>query len=153
MNMRQQYTKPVYMFFLIMPMGISNGFVTVALSFLLTKNGFPVALTVGIVALGLSANLWRFVCGPIVDISLSLHKWYWLSLLASIAVLLLLCFIPFTVKGATLLSIIVFVSQVAATITLLPINSLMAKTYLAKQLTESNNKLDPGKEIAVAWRH
>ncbi|HRO46480.1 MFS transporter [Agriterribacter sp.] len=115
------------MFFLIMPMGLSQGFVTVALPFLLTKNGFPVALTAGIVAIGLSANLWRFVWGPIVDLSLSLHKWYWLSLLACIASLLLLCFIPFTVKGAALLSIIVFVSQVAATITLLPINGFMAK--------------------------
>jgi hypothetical protein len=45
---QQQYTKPYYMFFLIMPMGISQGFVTVALPFLLTKNGFPVALTAGI---------------------------------------------------------------------------------------------------------
>jgi MFS family permease len=122
-----KYTKPVYIFFLIMPMGISQGFVTVTLPFLLTKNGVPVALTAGIVAIGLSANLWRFAWGPIVDLSLSLHKWYWLSLLACIASVMLLCFIPFTVKNATLLSIIVFVSQVAGTITLLPINGLMAK--------------------------
>lgn len=66
-------------------MGISQGFVTVALPFLLTKNGFTVALTAGIVAIGLSANLWRFVWGPVVDLSLSLHKWFWLSLLATIA--------------------------------------------------------------------
>jgi predicted MFS family arabinose efflux permease len=68
-----------------MPMGISQGFVTVTLPFLLTKSGFPVALTAGIVAIGLSANLWRFAWGPVVDLSLSLHKWYWLSLLACIA--------------------------------------------------------------------
>lgn len=122
-----KYTKPVYIFFLIMPMGISQGFVTVTLPFLLTQKGFPVALTAGIVAIGLSANLWRFVWGPIVDLSLSLHKWYWLSLLACIASVLLLCFIPLTVKNATLLSIIVFISQVAGTTTLLPINGLMAK--------------------------
>jgi MFS family permease len=122
-----KYARPVYIFFLIMPMGISQGFVTVTLPFLLTKSGFPVALTAGIVAIGLSANLWRFAWGPVVDLSLSLHKWYWLSLLACIASVLLLCFIPFTVKSATLLSITVFVSQVAGTITLLPINGLMAK--------------------------
>ncbi len=115
------------MFFLIMPMGISQGFVTVALPFLLTQNGFPVALTASIVALGLSANLSRFVWGPIVDLSLSLHKWYWISLLASLASLLLLCFIPFSLKEVALLSVIVFISQVAATITLLPINGFMGK--------------------------
>ncbi|MCX2452327.1 hypothetical protein OQX61_13720 [Pedobacter sp. PLR] len=97
--MDQQYTKPFYMFFLIMPMGISQGFVTVALPFLLTQNGFPLALTASIVATGLSANLWRFVWGPIVVLSLSLHKWYWISLLACVASLLLLCFYSLYPKG------------------------------------------------------
>ncbi len=141
---QQQYTKPYYMFFLIMPMGISQGFVTVALPFLLTKNGFPVALTAGIVAIGLSANLWRFVWGPVVDLSLSLHKWFWLSLLATIASLLLLCFIPFTQKGAFLLSIIVFVSQVAGTITLLPINGFMAKRIRKNKKGEASGWYQAG---------
>ncbi len=124
---QQQYTKPFYMFSLIMPMGISQGFVTVALPFLLTQQGFPVALTAGIVAIGLSANLWRFAWGPLIDLSLSLQKWYWISLLACVASLLALCFIPFTVKGAALLTAIVFISQVAGTVTLLPINGFIAK--------------------------
>ena len=115
------------MFSLIMPMGISQGFVTVALPFLLTQQGFPVALTAGIVAIGLSANLWRFAWGPLIDLSLSLQKWYWLSFMACIASLLALCFIPFTVKGAGLLSVVVFISQVSATVTLLPINGFIAK--------------------------
>jgi MFS family permease len=127
MQQPPQYTKPFYMFFLIMPMGISQGFVTVALPFLLTKNGFPVTVTAGIVALALSANLWRFVWGPVVDLSLSLHKWFWLSLLICIGSLILFCFIPFTLKNAGLLSIIAFVSQVAATISLLPLNGFIAK--------------------------
>lgn len=42
---------------IIMPAGIRHGFVTVALRFMLTKNGFPVALTAGVVAVGGSANL------------------------------------------------------------------------------------------------
>lgn len=115
------------MFFLVMPMGISQGFVTVTLPYLLTQHGFPVALTAGIVAIGLSANLWRFVWGPIVDLSLSLHKWYWLSVAASLATVLILCNIHFTTRSASWLSIIVFVSQVAATMTLLPISGIMAK--------------------------
>lgn len=130
--MQQPYTKPFYMFFLIMPMGISQGFITVVLPFLLTKNEFPVAVTAGIVAIGLSANLWRFVWGAIVDLSLSLHKWYWLSLATCILSLLLLCFVPLTISNASLLSIIAFISQVAATITLLPING-----FIAKQIREN----------------
>ncbi len=122
-----QYTKPFYIFFLMLPTGISSGFVTVVLPFLLTKNGFPVSITAGVVAFGISANLWRFLWGPVVDISLSMRKWFWIGLLACTASLLLLCFTPFTVKGAVWLSIIVFISQIAATLILLPINGIMAK--------------------------
>lgn len=121
------YTRPAYIFFLMLPSGISNGFVTIVMPFILTKNGFPLAFTAGIVAVGVSANLWRFLWGPVVDISLSLHKWFWIGIITCTASLLLLCFIPFSMKGAFLLSAIVFISQVAATLTLLPINGIMAK--------------------------
>lgn len=76
----QSYIKPIYIFFLMLPSGISSGFVTVVLPFLLTKNDFPVALTAGIVAIGTSANLWRFLWGPVVDISFSLRKWFYIGL-------------------------------------------------------------------------
>lgn len=123
-----QFTKPVYIFFLMLPSGISNGFVTVVLPFLLTQNGFPVAVTAGIVAIGLSANLWRFVWGPVVDMSLNMKKWFWIGLLTMIISLLVLCFTPFTTDGTVLLSIVVFISQVAATLIMLPVNGCMAKS-------------------------
>jgi PAT family beta-lactamase induction signal transducer AmpG len=121
------YTKPFYIFFIIFPAGISQGFVTVTLPFLLTKAGFSVAEAAGIVAIGISANLWRFVWGPIVDISLSLKKWYWISMVVCTATLLLTCVVPYTQGGKTLLISIVFISQVAATFLVLPITGFMAK--------------------------
>ena len=124
----QQYTKPFYIFLLMMPPGISQGFVYVTLPYVLTHHGFSVAQTAGIVAVGASASLFRFVLGPIVDISLSLRKWFWISLLASITTLLLLSITPFTVKGATLLTGIVFISQMAVNIMLLPIGAFMSKS-------------------------
>ena len=141
---QQKFTKPFYIFFLMMPVGISQGFVTVALPFLLTKNGFPVALTAGIVAFGLSANLWRFLWGPVVDISLSLHKWFWIGMLASIASLILICFIPLTIKGAAFISLIVFVSQVAATITVLPVNGFIAKSIKENKKGEASGWYQAG---------
>ncbi len=146
---QQKFTKPFYIFFLMMPAGISQGFVTVALPFLLTKNGFPVALTAGIVAIGLSANLWRFLWGPVVDISLSLHKWFWIGIVSSIASLLLLCFIPFTIKEAAFLSLIVFISQVAMTITLLPVNGFIAKSIRENKKGEASGWYQAGSLAGV----
>jgi PAT family beta-lactamase induction signal transducer AmpG len=124
---QQSFIKPYYIFFMVLPAGISLGFVTITLPYLLTHNGFTVAGIAGIVAIGVSANLWRFLWGPIVDLTLSLKKWFWIGLLACIATLLLICFTPFTVKGTVLLTIIVFISQVAGTLTLLPVSAFMAK--------------------------
>ena len=123
----QKFINPFLIFFLVFPGGISQGFVTVALPYLLTQQGFSVAETAGIIAIGVSANLFRFLWGPVVDISLSLKKWYWIGLFACIATLLLLCYATFGIKGVVILSIISFVSQVAATFTLLPVNGFMAK--------------------------
>lgn len=123
----QQYTAPFNIFFIVFPNGISQGFVTVALPFLLTKHGFSVAETAGIVALGVSANLWRFLWGPIVDMSLSLKKWYWISVAAIIASMMVLGFINYNHNNSAILSIVVFVSQVAATFLVMPITGFMAK--------------------------
>jgi PAT family beta-lactamase induction signal transducer AmpG len=125
-NAPHQFIRPIYVFFLQLPSGISSGFITVVIPYLLSKNGFPVALTASIVAVGVSANVWRFFWGPIVDVFLSLRKWYWIGLISTTTSLLLICLTPFTVKGAVLLSVIVFISQVAATFILLPINGIMA---------------------------
>jgi MFS family permease len=123
---QQSFARPYYIFFLVLPAGISNGFVTVALPYVLTHNGFSVAQTTAIVAVGLAANLWRFLWGPVADLSLSLRKWFMIGVIGSAAMLLLLCFTPFTVKGAALLTVIVFISQVAGTFVMLPVGGFMA---------------------------
>jgi MFS transporter, PAT family, beta-lactamase induction signal transducer AmpG len=123
---QQSFTKPFYIFFLVLPAGISSGFVTVALLFFLTKNGFPVAETASIVALGIAANLWRFIWGPVADLSLTLRKWFWIGVIASVSAIMVLCFTPLTVKGAVWLTVIVFISQVAGTFIMLPVGGFMA---------------------------
>ena len=55
----QPRANPSAYFFLVLPYGISNGFVSIMLPFVLVREGFSVAAAV--VALGFSANLWRFV--------------------------------------------------------------------------------------------
>ncbi len=122
----QQFTKPYYIFFMVLPAGISSGFVTVALPFILTQNGFPVAETAGIIALGIGANLWRFIWGPVTDLTLSLRRWFLIGVLVSVAMLIALCLTPLTIQGAVWLTFIVFLSQVAATFIMLPVGGFMA---------------------------
>ncbi len=122
----QQFTKPYYFFFLVLPFGISIGFATVTLPYLLTQHGFTVAQSASIVAIGFSANVWRFLWGPLADLSLTLRKWYWIGVIACVSTLVLLSVITYSVKNATLITFILFLSQVAATFVVLPLGGLMA---------------------------
>ena len=120
--------RPFMFFFLVLPMGISAGFVGVTLPFVLTRAGFSVTAAAAIVAVGLSANVWRFLWGPVADLTLSLHKWYWIGLGTCAATLFLLSLIPINPGAAALLTAMVFVSQVAGTLVVLPLGGLLAHT-------------------------
>jgi len=120
------FTRPLYILFLVLPSGISFGFATVTLPYLLTQNGFSVVHTAEIVALGVSASLSRFLWGPVTDLTLSLRRWYWIGAVISAACIFLLSITPFTNKGILLLSLIVFISQAAANLTLVPVGGIMA---------------------------
>lgn len=145
----QQFTKPFYIFFLTLPAGISQGFVTVALPYLLTLHGFSVAQASAIIAIGFSANVWRFLWGPIVDISLSLKKWFWISLVLCTGSLLFLCFNQFSTQQQGLITLIVFVSQLAGTFMLLPVNGFMAKCIKETEKGKASGWYQAGSLVGV----
>ena len=76
----RQSTPPVAFFFLVLPYGISSGFVSITLPFFLTKAGFSVAAAGAIVAVGVSANLWLFLWGPLADLTFTPKRWYLVGL-------------------------------------------------------------------------
>ena len=119
-------TSAIAFLFLVLPYGISFGFVSVTLPFVLTRAGFPVAMSASIVALGVSANVWRFLWGPLADVTLTLRRWYAIGVATCAATLLLLSFMP--LREGALLPLVVFLSQVAATLVVLPVGGLMAHT-------------------------
>ena len=121
-------TRPVTFFFLVLPYGISSGFVSITLPFILTQAGFSVAIAASIVAIGVSANLWRFLWGPVADLTLTARRWYLLGLATSGATLLILSLLPLRPGAVGVLMAVVFISQVAATLIVLPVGGLMAHT-------------------------
>ena len=121
-------TKPIVFFFLVLPWGISAGFVSITLPFLLTEHGFSVATAASITAIGLSTNIWRFALAPLADLTLSLHQWYGIGISLCGASLFVLCLIPLDNTSTLLLTLLVFLSQLAATFVVLPVGGFMAKT-------------------------
>lgn len=121
-------TKPALFFFLVLPSGISSGFASITLSFILTRAGFSFASTAAIVSIGVSANLWRFLWGPVADLTLTARRWYLIGIVTAAITLLLLGFIPLRPNVTGVLMAVVFISQVAGTLIVLPLGGLMAHT-------------------------
>lgn len=128
LTIKRNYTEPVTILFLSLPYGISSGFVSVTLPFLLIQHGFSVATAASITALGISANIWRFIWAPLTDLTLSLHKWYLIGISFCATTLLSLCFIPLNINSTVFLTAIAFLSQIAVTFVIVPIGGFMAKT-------------------------
>src|SRR2546430_12529275 len=124
----RESTHPFVFFFLVLPYGISSGFVSITLPFILTRAGFSVAMAASIVAIGVSANLWRFLWGPVADLTLTVRRWYFIGLATAAGTLLILGFIPLRRSEVGILMAVVFVSQVAGTLIVLPVGGLMAHT-------------------------
>lgn len=124
----RESTAPFTFFFLVFPSGVSTGFASITLPFILVQSGFSVASAGYVVALGTSANLWRFIWGPVADFTLSARRWYLIGLSTTAATLLLLGLIPLYPNSTGLLNVVVFISQVAATLVVLPLGGLMAHT-------------------------
>ena len=128
MNKHRQFAHPIAIFFLTLPYGISSGFVSVTLPFILVQHGFSVAAAAAITAVGLSSNLWRFAWAPLTDLTLSLHKWYIIGIAMCAISLFSLVFVPLAVAYSRILMGVVFVSQVAATFVFAPVGGFMAKS-------------------------
>lgn len=121
-------TPPPVVFFLVLPYGISAGFVSVTIPFVLTQAGFSVASAATIVAAGISANLWRFAWGPIADLTLTLHRWYLIGVTLAAAALLAMSLMPLHPGQTARASALVFLVTVAATLVVLPLGGIMAHT-------------------------
>ena len=129
----ERSTNPLTFLFLVLPYGISSGFASITLPFVLVQAGFSVAAAGSIVALGLSANVWRFVGAPVVDLTLSLRRWYLIGLGASVVTLLLLGLMPLRQETEVILTAIVFLSQVGANLVVIPVGGMMAHTVMEDQ--------------------
>jgi PAT family beta-lactamase induction signal transducer AmpG len=126
--LKRETTPPFILFFLLLPYGISTGFISITLPFFLTRAGFSVAAAASIVALGVSANVWLFLWGPVVDLTLTPRRWYVLAVIVAAITLFFLGLIPFQPSAIAILTAMVFISQIAVTFVVLPMGALMAYT-------------------------
>jgi PAT family beta-lactamase induction signal transducer AmpG len=117
---------PVVYLVLYVPFGIAFGYVTVTLAWLLSHAGASVAAIAALAGMGLVANTWKVLWAPLVDTTLTAKAWYMIGLVATAASLAFIAFLPLRVDLLPVFGWLVLASAVAATLTAIAIDRLMA---------------------------
>ena len=122
----ERSTHPVLFLLMFVPMGISNGYVTVTLGFLLRSVG------VGVDAIAILGN-WsllpqnvKFVLGPLVDATLTNKAWYLIAAVLTGLLVLATGFIPVSGTNLPMITVFVVLISVASAVTALAADSIMA---------------------------
>ena len=117
---------PIIFMFLILPFGVMAGYVTVALAFLYSKAGIPVAQVAALVAVGIVPHTWKFLWAPLVDATLSRKTWYLIASVFSAAGILATGIVPIQAAKLPLLTAVILISNFAVTFLGMATDSLMA---------------------------
>ena len=96
---RRPVMPPVFIGVLLLPNGMNQGFISVALGYTLAQHGVEVSAIAGLISLRLLPDTWTFLAGPVVDCTLSIARWYLLSVIGAAACLMLLAVVPLDSAG------------------------------------------------------
>src|SRR5215472_6707844 len=79
-----------------LPFGITGGYITVVVPYLVTRAGLPVLTAASIVAIGLAPKASKILWAPLADIGLTLKKWYVIGAAVAGGMLVLQGWVPLT---------------------------------------------------------
>jgi MFS family permease len=117
---------------LFAPFGLSSGYVSVTLAFLLKQAGLPVALIAAITALSVWPQTYKMLWAPIVDTVGNPKLWYGLGAAICGGCILAMSVLPMTRAEIPLFSALIITSSVASTFI-----SMSSEIFMATYLTEA----------------
>lgn len=115
---------------LCLPSGMSQGFVSVALGYVLARNGIGVDVIAGLVGLELLPWTWSFLAGPLIDASFTAARWYVASNLGLSLFAVGFAFVPLQGSDTSVLAVLCLASGIAAVLSTSAVNAVMAVTTL-----------------------
>ena len=119
---------PIVFLPLFAPFGISAGYVSVTLGFLLARAGVPTAIIGALIALSIWPQTWKILWAPLVDTVGNPKLWYGLGTTLVGGTILLMSVLPMTSREVPLFSTLIVVSSVASTLV-----SMSTEIFMANQ--------------------
>jgi hypothetical protein len=112
---------------LFAPFGISNGYVTVTLAFLLGRAGLSAVAITTIIAATLWVQTWKVLWAPIVDTVGNPKLWYGVGALGVGGTILAMSVLPMSERGVPTLTLLAMASSLASTLV-----SMSSEVFLAQ---------------------
>ncbi|MGA2551988.1 MAG: MFS transporter [Burkholderiaceae bacterium] len=116
---------PVVFLVLVTPFGVMSGYLTVALTYLLSKAGLSVEEIASLIFVSFLPQTWKFLWAPVPDTTLSRKTWYLIAAVTSALGIYAMGVVPAMPKYLTVLYAVVFVSNVASTFLAMAVESLI----------------------------
>jgi MFS family permease len=117
---------PVLFLILFLPVGITNGYVVVTLSYLLSQAGVSVASIASLAALSLLPLTWKVLWAPLVDTTLNNKIWFTLSAIVTGVLMVATAVVPPNNANLALIEALVFGFSLVSTF-----NSMAADSFMA----------------------
>ena len=131
---------PIRYLLLILPYGVSGGFLTVTMAWLLNAAGVAPTEIAALIALSYLPHTWKFFWAPMVDLTWQRKGWYLLGAAGCAVGTWATGALPATSASLPLLSVTVLLTNLAATLVGMSVESLMA-----------HNTPDDEKGRAAGW--
>lgn len=121
-------THPAAYMVLMVPFGVTVGFLTVALAYQLNQAGMGAAAIAGLIALSYLPHTWKFLWAPLVDTLFTRKRWYLASNLVSSAGICASGVVAGSHASASALTLIVLLASWASTFVGMAIDGLMSSS-------------------------
>src|SRR5499427_2081449 len=118
---------PSIFLLLNLPFGITGGYITVVVPYLVTRAGLPVLTAASIVAIGLVPKAGKLFWAPLADIGLTLKKWYVIGAATAGGMLLLQGLVPLTHATVPFVTAALFAAELGSSLLSPSLGGLMAE--------------------------
>lgn len=139
-TMRARLPRPFHFFFLVLPYGVSFGFVNVALPYVARQRGLGIEAIGSVIAAAFLPHSWKFLWAPLVDTTLTRKTWYLIALVLVALGTFASMAMPITPSSLGALTAVVMVSQIGLTL-----------LYMACEGTLGRAVPKERKSTAAAW--
>lgn len=117
---------PSIFLLLNLPFGITGGYITVVVPYLVTRAGLPVLTAASIVAIALAPKAAKLFWAPLADIWLTLKKWYVIGAATAGGMLLLQGLVPLTHATVPFVTAALFAAELGSSLLAPSLGGLMA---------------------------